>query len=709
MRMEPLVRIALLVQGVLHRALGFAVSLGGAAVLVGYLTGAVGPGLGLVALTLVLASSAHRIRCLWRGVGVRTPGRVLVEAELMTHGFLLAFWGIASLPGGLNGAFMALVYLLTMALATFGRPMAAAIAVAYAVALDVGLRWIFLGASDGWSLGIHAAMLPAFATLNGLFVRVEIERVRRVSKTQVSGELSRIREAARSYRLLESTEGGRELTSADREERLLRSGVDEIQSAQRLALELLGDALGARTVALLWLEGEVFQLEQVVSTERALAEGPYPAREGILSAVLAQGRPVLLDGPRCRRLVPYAVDGSGGASLAAVPILEGDSPRGVILADREDARPFVARETQLLENAARFIMKSVENERVFAQLERSRVEQGNLYRAVGELSGASTEADVIQLGVDNARAFAAFDFVVVTLFSPDAGRHEICAVSGEGSERLVGKTFAHNTGLVSVASANGQVLPYKGAFDRRKQRLFAEELDAPALRSVVVIPLMVRERALGTLVLGSYRARAFPDDVRPILEVLASHIAVSLSGARMMRTLEDLATIDGLTGLLNKRTLTEVGEQKVRSALRFERSLSVIICDLDHFKTVNDTHGHDVGDRVLRGLGEILQRSKRATDAVGRFGGEEFVIVCEETDSDGAQLLAERVRRELESVVFPAKQTELSVTCSIGIATCPESGDTWTDLFKAADEALYASKRGGRNRTTVWSRACRAA
>ena len=174
----------------------------------------------------------------------------------------------------------------------------------------------------------------------------------------------------------------------------------------------------------------------------------------------------------------------------------------------------------------------------------------------------------------------------------------------------------------------------------------------------------------------------------------------------MVRRLEELATTDGLTGLLNKRALQEAAQQKLRSAHRFNRQLAVMIVDLDHFKRVNDVYGHDVGDLVIKGLSRVLQRAKRTTDVVGRFGGEEFVVVCEETDAPGAALLAERVRAEMEETQFYTELGSLTVTCSIGIATRTDTGSEWDPLFKAADEALYASKRTGRNRVTAWTPRC---
>jgi diguanylate cyclase (GGDEF)-like protein len=171
----------------------------------------------------------------------------------------------------------------------------------------------------------------------------------------------------------------------------------------------------------------------------------------------------------------------------------------------------------------------------------------------------------------------------------------------------------------------------------------------------------------------------------------------------MVKRLEELATTDGLTGLYNKRTLTESARQKIRSAERFGKRLSILVCDIDHFKRVNDTYGHDVGDLVIKGFSDVLKRIKRDTDLVGRFGGEEFVIVCEETDDAGGLQLGERIRQELMATTFQTGQGPLQVTCSVGVATFPAAGTSWEQLFKATDEALYASKRGGRNRVTAWN------
>src|SRR5262249_3976980 len=149
-------------------------------------------------------------------------------------------------------------------------------------------------------------------------------------------------------------------------------------------------------------------------------------------------------------------------SLCATPLLERDKARGLLVVDRESREPFTTDEQETLDRAARFILRAIENERVFVQLERAKVEQGKLYRAANALAQATTEGQVIEAGVNGAREFAAFDFAVVTLFDRNSTEHEICAASGEGTEKLVGQRFRHNAGLVSMVVANRHALPYRG-------------------------------------------------------------------------------------------------------------------------------------------------------------------------------------------------------------------------------------------------------
>jgi diguanylate cyclase (GGDEF)-like protein len=217
------------------------------------------------------------------------------------------------------------------------------------------------------------------------------------------------------------------------------------------------------------------------------------------------------------------------------------------------------------------------------------------------------------------------------------------------------------------------------------------------MESLLVLPLVVREEPIGTLIVAAKGPSAFGTSARETLQALANQLAVAMANARAVRQLEEMATTDGLTGCLNKRALLDQMEQKLMAAQRFGRKLSLIVTDLDHFKAVNDTYGHAAGDRVLKELGGVLRRVKRETDLVARFGGEEFCVLCEETDARGAQLLAERVREELANTEVATELGPLKVTASLGVATFPDHASNAADLFVQSDKALYEAKNRGRN------------
>ena len=167
--------------------------------------------------------------------------------------------------------------------------------------------------------------------------------------------------------------------------------------------------------------------------------------------------------------------------------------------------------------------------------------------------------------------------------------------------------------------------------------------------------------------------------------------------------LQQLATRDGLTGLYNHHTCYVLLGDEIARAQRFKRPLSLLLLDVDHFKRVNDTHGHPAGDAVLRGLGELLIRQARAIDHVCRYGGEEITVILPETDLDAAARFAERLRAAVEAQPFDVDTgAPLRMTVSIGVASWPTHADNAQALVAAADAALYAAKQRGRNRVVCY-------
>ncbi len=166
--------------------------------------------------------------------------------------------------------------------------------------------------------------------------------------------------------------------------------------------------------------------------------------------------------------------------------------------------------------------------------------------------------------------------------------------------------------------------------------------------------------------------------------------------------LQELALTDPLTGLPNRRAIEEWATRQLSGAVRYGFSFLVVLADLDHFKTVNDTHGHDAGDTVLRKFSEILKANSRKSDICGRIGGEEFLFVLTHTTQENARVVIERIRAELEATKFDFDGDSLTVTASFGFAVFEGTQKAdFNRLVSQADGALYAAKRTGRNRIEI--------
>ena len=273
-------------------------------------------------------------------------------------------------------------------------------------------------------------------------------------------------------------------------------------------------------------------------------------------------------------------------------------------------------------------------------------------------------------------------------------RHRVLAVDGDAAHALRDLSFADNAGLVSNVVKLGAPLPGRplGAMDR--VMIFDNATVVRGLQALKIFPLRAGETTVGTLVCGSRSALTEP--AQKELSMLALQAAEALVRTRLYEHAERLATTDGLTGLLNRRTFNAQLEARLREAQRYRKPLSLLLLDIDHFKKVNDGFGHPAGDAVLRGVARVVQTQARGTDMVARYGGEEMALVLPETDSAGALVIAERIRSAVAHARHQTDQGALQVTASIGIATWP--GTDPEALIDHADKALYRAKQAGRNR-----------
>lgn len=219
----------------------------------------------------------------------------------------------------------------------------------------------------------------------------------------------------------------------------------------------------------------------------------------------------------------------------------------------------------------------------------------------------------------------------------------------------------------------------------------------------VCIPVVAQGETLGLLHFQTTDAhpRLSESDLS-LKNTFAGQIGLSIANIRLREALHTQSILDPLTGLFNRRYLEETLEREIRRALRSYQSLGVMMLDLDHFKSFNDTYGHDAGDTVLRETAAFLKRCVRAEDIVCRFGGEEFVLMLPMADADSTLSRAERIRSKLHDLAILHQGKSLGlVTMSIGVAALPAHGNSAKVLLEAADAALYRAKREGRDRALL--------
>ncbi|HOT27548.1 MAG TPA: diguanylate cyclase [Candidatus Ozemobacteraceae bacterium] len=221
------------------------------------------------------------------------------------------------------------------------------------------------------------------------------------------------------------------------------------------------------------------------------------------------------------------------------------------------------------------------------------------------------------------------------------------------------------------------------------------------IRNLLSVPLKVKDRVTGVVnIVNKMSEEGFSPDDQRLMEALAHQAAMAVEHARLY----ELAITDGLTKLFIHRYFQARLDEEIMRAKRYHTTVSLILFDIDHFKKFNDTYGHQQGDIVLIETAKLIKQAVRDTvDIPARYGGEEFAIILPETDAKGAQLVAERLRKTVESYDYPGQGKALKVTISLGIASFPDHASTKPVLIKKADVALYACKEKGRNCSSIYN------
>jgi diguanylate cyclase (GGDEF)-like protein len=463
------------------------------------------------------------------------------------------------------------------------------------------------------------------------------------------------------------------------------------------------DALGADDVVL-WKRGEQDELITAASASGTSSVDDLhttPPAESLAHWALQQGMPASNYDTDDAFLVAAPV-GTDGREHGAIAVYAAD--RRAISSER--ARTYLPRYGKRLAMVLDLLRDGRETRRYRGKSEvlaraAERIQESTDLSTLGR---AICQASLEVSGASRAA------FVVWNSTTAGATGNEP-AEEGEGSGHIVTVSVGHamspgfeisRDSFVGTACRERQRFTIRESYRMSDVPVFGPGEPSRKVSSIAVVPLLRDGRSLGAIAVEGDQESQLTSVEASLLLLLSSVASVGLESVRQLEEVTARAATDELTGLPNRRMFDERLKQHLAECDRFDQVLSLILCDVDHFKRVNDQHGHRAGDLVLAAIARALAHGIRNIDICARYGGEELAILLPQTPVERAREVADRLRRTVEALRVPIEGGgTISVTASFGVACYPTSGGGRESLFLTADRALYAAKDAGRNKVMV--------
>lgn len=466
--------------------------------------------------------------------------------------------------------------------------------------------------------------------------------------------------------------------------------LDEV--LQRI-LEIARDYFHLQNVAILLLDKEIQDLYPrcQIGWDPGHDRIRLPLGKGITGAAVERKRPIYA--PDVSKDPRYVVSATSTRSELAIPLMVRDECVGVLDCQSENLDHFDKETTDLLTLFSTQASMALQNAKLYSQ-EQKKAAQLTAINAIAQQ--ATAVLDLKEL------------LSKVCYLIQEAFHISHVSVLLKEEDNLVLR--AHHGELTPLIQEGGRLPMEKGCWGRALEqgKTIVENNIGNLPESVglyketasrMCIPLVSFGQTLGALMLDSANGSAFhPNDMQP-LESVADICSTAIQNAHYVERVKQLAYIDGLTGIFNRRYFELRIAEEIERARRFETGMAVIMVDIDQFKRLNDEFGHLLGDEVLRQVSSLFHQHVRKIDVVCRYGGEEFAILLSQTDAQQGAGVAEKLRRLVETWQFPG--VPRPVTISAGTAAYPDHGSSRDELVKAADAGLYAAKQAGRNRVLL--------
>ena len=384
-----------------------------------------------------------------------------------------------------------------------------------------------------------------------------------------------------------------------------------------------------------------------------------------------------------------------------VPLMNNERLVAVLaVSDRRDGKPYAVEDIDLLEFVAAQVAASMANRYSDEQLREQDAQTSLVNRLTAIITSSMSIQMIFEAFAQELKKVVDIDWATIALI--DGDELYFLALSSTIGSAWQPKERIPLEGTAAELACRERQAVYEPDLKRHHKFWTWESHVKQGISSVVYLPLSVTGRVIGTLILASRKPNAYSRSQIRLLERVALQIAAPIENAQLYARAEQKSRIDELTGLFNRRHFEERLKEEVARHSRYGDPFSILMLDLDNFKTYNDVYGHPAGDNLLGQLGEIIKSSVRDADQAFRYGGDEFVVILAQTARDDAYVVAERVRGQIADQM---ERKSITVTCSIGLASYPADGVIAGELVNGADTALYYAKWTGGNRIYFSSKA----
>jgi diguanylate cyclase (GGDEF)-like protein len=435
---------------------------------------------------------------------------------------------------------------------------------------------------------------------------------------------------------------------------------------------------------------------------------PIPEVRGIGIALKLQEPVIEEHAPGSGILPDFWVETFGVKSLALYPLVAKDKTVGLMTVDTfSDFVHFPPEEVETLSAIARQAAVLIENAKLFEREQEQRRRAETLLQAVAAAGSSLSLKNVLIKLCQSVVDLSVGDRCSIFLFDEQGIAMPIMSLGIE--DPLLWEKFKGSAGLAAsqvrgISEAIKSLEPVIEEHVPGSGVLPDYWVDTFSLKSLALYPLVHREKAVGIMAVDSFQDFVhFPPEEVETLSAIAGQAAVIIENARLHEQVRQQAIADPLTGLYNHRHLHERLEQEMARAKRGRRSVAVMMIDVDGLKVINDTCGHRVGDEALKLLASVLQSSCRTEDVVGRYGGDEFMVILPEADTAEAERISERIQANLAARCLEGEGKDVCVPfrLSMGVACYPGDATVMHELVDAADSALYRSKQQGGGRISA--------